>query len=292
DWQIGYRYRNGRFISEKGQLWGIDTAGTRLPIVSPNPKVFLPVGNCLIGHIDGPDAMALAYMNAAGVRQMIGYTVPTWYGYAGWGCLDFFVEQPGRTTFAEAFLANHHALVHRLTTYFPEIAKDEPPPGRTVRPPALSDAARAAGLSVMDGQGLLHDRDVLAFYGDPGWIARMADGPRAWEQSLCIEEGDRYVFEIRPNRGARTFEPVNRNGSQRGGRPIIAFLPHRIRDVEILEGEDLRPVIADDFILVPNPGGEDPCPAYRVVFRARRTDPEPAARRNGPVATLQCATRR
>ena len=41
-------------------------------------------------------------------------TIPTGYGYGGWGCLDYFVEQPGRYTFTEAFLANHHALVQRL----------------------------------------------------------------------------------------------------------------------------------------------------------------------------------
>ena len=57
-----------------------------------------------MGHIDDQQAMALAWLKSGGVRQMLGYTVPTWYGYAGWGCLDYFVEQPGRYDFAEAFL--------------------------------------------------------------------------------------------------------------------------------------------------------------------------------------------
>ncbi|MFM7109301.1 MAG: hypothetical protein ACKOZU_12020 [Planctomycetaceae bacterium] len=111
DWQIGFAYRNGQFRSGAGRLWGVDTAGTRIPIESANPKVWLPIGNCLAGHIDGPDALALAFMNSGGVRQMIGYTVPTWFGYAGWGLLDYFVEQPGRFTMCEAFHANDHALV-------------------------------------------------------------------------------------------------------------------------------------------------------------------------------------
>ncbi len=102
--------------SEKGQLFGLDTHGQRYPIRSDNPKVYLPVGNCLMGHIDGPDAMALAFLNSAGVNQMIGYTVPRWYGYAGWGLLDYFVEQPGRFTLAEAFYANEQALVYRHST--------------------------------------------------------------------------------------------------------------------------------------------------------------------------------
>lgn len=130
DWQIGFRYRNGSFISKSGQMFGRDTNGRTIEVDSPNSKVYLPIGNCLMGHIDGPNAMALAWMNDVGVRQMIGYTVPTWYGYAGWGCLDYFVEQPGRYTFAEAFHVNQHALMHRLLTCFPEVAETDVAPGR------------------------------------------------------------------------------------------------------------------------------------------------------------------
>jgi len=239
DWMLGFTYRNGFFRSQAGQMHGEDTRQQRHEIQSSNPKVYLPVGNCLMGHIDGPDAMALAWMNAVGVRQMIGYTVPTWFGYAGWGCLDYFVEQPGRYTFAEAFLANHHALVHRLQT--------------------------ATGN---DRRGLFFDRDVLAFYGDPKWEARMADGPTTYDQQLTID-GDRYTFTIAPRRGEQSFQPVNTNGSQRGWRPIVHYLPHRVKDVRVIEGDDLQPVVTDDFLLIPNPRRCDPSRDYRLVFEAR-----------------------
>jgi zinc protease len=269
DWSIGYRYRNGQFRSGAGQLYGLDTTGRRHEINSPNPKVYMPVGNCLMGHIDGPDAMALAWMNDAGVHQMIGYTVSTWYGYAGWGCLDYFVEQPGRFTFAEAFHANQHALVHGLLTCFPDIATaDTVPSGRTRSQAPLSDKAKAAGLNPQDGMGLLFDRDVLAFYGDPKWSAKMADRERAWEQTL-IEDNGVYTFTITPKRGPRTFEPINMNGSQRGWRPIVQFFESRLADVEVLEGADLEPAVTDDFILIPNPRIGDPNRTYRVRFKAR-----------------------
>ena len=45
---------------------------------------------------------------------MAGYTELTWYGYSGWGMLDYCVEQPGRYTCAEAFAASQAALIHRL----------------------------------------------------------------------------------------------------------------------------------------------------------------------------------
>jgi len=242
DWQIGYRYRNGSFRCKEGKLYGLDTKRQRFDVDSPTPKVYLPIGNCLMGHVNSREAMALAWMHSAGVMQMIGYTVPTWFGYGGWGCLDYFVEQPGRYTFTEAFFANHHALVHRLTTA---------PSG---------DRSR---------RGFAFDRDVVAFYGDPAWQARMASGPLAWKQTLT-EKAGRFTFAIEPQRGERTFQPINTNGAQRGWRPIVAFLPHRVRDVEILDGAELKPVITDDFLLIPNPRVCDPTRAYKVVFKAAR----------------------
>ncbi|MCA9249112.1 MAG: hypothetical protein KDA42_18445 [Planctomycetales bacterium] len=237
DWMIGFRYRNGFFRSRAGQMYGQDSQGKEIPIDSPNPKVYLPIGNCLMGHIDGRDSMALAWMNDVGVRQMIGYTVPTWFGYAGWGCLDYFVEQPGRYTLAEAFMANQHALIHRLETAEP------------------------------DSRGLQYDRDVVAFYGDPKWEARMESMKKAYDQELKIENGD-YVFTITPRRGDASFQPINTNGSQRGWRPIVAFLPHRVANVRVESGADLQPTITDDFVLIPNPKNCDPQREYRVVFHA------------------------
>jgi hypothetical protein len=244
DWQIGYAYRSGQFRCAGGRLYGLDTKRRKHPIDSPNPKVYMPVGNCLMGHIKDPDAMALAWMNSAGVKQMLGYTVTTWYGYGGWGCLDYFVEQPGRYTFSEAFFANHHALMHRL---------GDPTTG------------------ARDQRGLAFDRDVVAFYGDPAWEARMAPGKLAYEQTLTIKDG-LYTFEIRPNLGEESFAAVNTNGSQRGGRPFVHLLDHRIKDAQIVEGSDLKPVITDDFILVPRPQRCDPSRSYRVSFRAERIE--------------------
>jgi len=270
DWQIGYAYRNGSFRCEDGVLYGLDTQGKKHPIQSPNPKVYLPIGNCLMGHVDGPKAMAPAFLNSGGVNQMMGYTVNTWYGYGGWGCLDYFVEQPGRYTFAEAFFANHAALIYRLQTYFPDLIEAVANSnGRLEKASVqLTPQAREAGLTAQDGRGLAYDRDFVAFYGDPAWVARMAPGKTAWDQTLSEKDGV-WSFEIKPNRGEKTFEPINKNGSQRGYRPIVQFLPKRIRDVQIIAGADLKPVITENFILVPNPRVCDPPKQYRVVFRAK-----------------------
>jgi hypothetical protein len=269
DWQMGYRYRNGQFRCENGVLYGLDTQGHKHPVHSPNPKVYMPVGNCLMGHIDGTNAMALAFLNSGGVNQMLGYTVTTWYGYAGWGCLDYFLEQPGRFTFAEAFLANQAALVYRLQTYFPDlvnVATDRG--GNPSAAVKVGEGAKAAGLTAQDGSGLVYDRDVLAFYGDPAWEARLAAGPTAWKQTLKEDKGV-WTFEIQPQLGEKTFEPLDTNGSQRGGRPIIQFFPRRLTNIEVTKGAELKPVVTKNFILVPNPRQCDPAKKYVVEFKAK-----------------------
>ena len=268
DWMIGFSYRSGFFKHADGKLFGEDTRKRRLPIHSPNPKVYMPIGNCLMGHIDRRDCMATAWMNSAGVCQMLGYTVPTWYGYGGWGVLDYFVEQPGRYTFTEAFFANQIALENRLATYFPGLLELETGViARDSEKAAPGKAAKAAGLKSEDGLGLLYDRDTVAFYGDPAWQARMADRPKAFEQKLTVRKGV-FTLEIKPGCGAGSFEPVNLNGSQRGGRPFLAYLPYRVREVKIIAGLELNPIVTDNFILVPNPGKCDPAKTYRVLFTA------------------------
>ncbi len=268
DWQIGYRYQNGVFRSQNGHMFGITSSGERFRIESEHPKVYLAIGNCLMGHIDGPDAMALAWMNDVGVHQMIGYTVVTWYGYSGWGVLDYFLEQPGRYTLSEAFHANQLALIHRLDTYYDGIvAMDVATGGRNIPAKTPNKTGQLLGLTDMDSRGLLWDRDTVAFYGDPAWCARMAAMPKAYGQKLTIE-GNVYTLTITPQRGKDSFKPVNTNGAQRGWRPIVELLDHRISEVKIIKGEDLQPVVTDDFILIPNPRTVDPSREYQIRFTA------------------------
>lgn len=272
DWQIGFRYKNGTFQSKQGQMFGVPLQGEPFEIVSSDPRVYLAIGNCLMGHIDGPDAMALAWMNGLGVRQMVGYTVVTWYGYGGWGVLDYFTEQPGRYTLAEAFHANHHALIHRLERHFDGITGVSIETG-SQRLPVVNPnpAGKRLGLSALDCRGLLWDRDTVAFYGDPAWEARLPSRPKAYGQKLEVQ-GDTYTLTITPQIGSRSFEPVNTNGAQRGWRPIVQLLDHRIQNVTMISGDDLEVVVADDFILMPNPRVVDKNREYVIKFTAQPVD--------------------
>ena len=244
DWQPGYRYRNGTFGHQEGVIVGKALDGTVHRLASANPKVYLPIGNCLMGNVPGGDCMALSWMASGGVRQMVGYVQPTWFGYAGWGVLDYFLEQPGRFNLSQAWLANHHALRWRLQ----EVA-----------------AGRA---SAGDRRGLEFDRDMTILYGDPHWDARLAPGPLRWTETLTTLPSGEVEWSITPTAGARTFVPVDTNGSQRGGRPLVAFLPRHAAGWEVVAGP-AQVVAADDFVLLPNPGPDAPVP-QRIVVRLRR----------------------
>ena len=242
DWQPGFRYKNGTFHSKNGDLYGLDLKKNEYPVQSQNAKVYLPCGNCLMGLIDGPDAIALAWMHSAGVRQMAGYVEPTWYGYMGWGMMDYFVEQPGRYTFTESFFANNIALVHRLAT--------------------------VKGLSAQDQKGLDFDRDMVAFYGDPAWSATMMKAPLPYEQKLTQSAGN-IIVEINPLEGYNSYEQKNTNGSQRGGRPFIVMLPERIEPdkMKLISPNENSAVLADNFVLIPRPPQGSKAQAIRVEWK-------------------------
>ena len=219
-----------------------------------------------MGHLRGKDSMAAAFFKSAGVHQMLGYVEVTWYGYMGWGCLDYFVEQPGRYTFNQAFFANHHALIHRLETCFPG-SNDMGGSPRTIRPTALAQKLR---LGRQDVKGLLFDRDIVAFYGDPAWQAKMANGKKNWKQTLT-EEDNEFSFVITPTAGPESYMPVNENGVQRGHRPFITFFEKRLKDVRIVSGLEHKPVITDTFILVPNYPFTKTAQEIKIIFKAKKS---------------------
>jgi zinc protease len=202
DWQLHYpdRGKEGRFLHQDGRLYGLDAKGRRLDIRSSNPKVYYPAGNCLIAHIDRRDCMATSWLHTGGAVQMAGYVVPTWFGYMGWGVAEYFVKNPERFTFAESVYLTNQALLFDLE-----------------KKPAGSNP-----------KGLTYDRDTFVLYGDPAYDARVKkSGPPLYEQTLTWEALSRpagqYRFRLR----------VQTNTSATLSRPVVFFLPFRIKNPEL-----------------------------------------------------------
>ncbi|MCF0233405.1 MAG: hypothetical protein HUK22_00340 [Thermoguttaceae bacterium] len=230
NWSIGYSYKNGFWTSKAGELYGLPSTGSKdlFKFTATGSKIHIASGNCLIGHINGKDAMALALMRSANVDMMIGYVVTTWFGYMGWGVQDYYIEQPGRFTVSEAFFANNQALLDLI----------------------LNDDTLSAQMKA----GLEHDRDVVAIYGDPAWKNALAVQDSGWKQELTSEPGENgrtiWTLSITPLDGENTFGLNKPNGSQRGGRPFFQFFPTRVEDPQIIEGGDLNPIVTDNFIMI------------------------------------------
>ncbi len=264
DWQIGYPpHRRGQLRCKDGVLYGVDRSGRGYPLRSPTPKVYLPCGNCLMGLIHDKQSMALAWLGSGGADQMIGYVVSTWYGRAGWGTRDYFFSEPGRYTLAEAFFFNNQAIVYELQSRFPKAAGVDFNQWNIETDPRVMDRLAAQlGYTqdepdLKDNLGLHWDRDTLAFYGDPAWEARLAPRPAHFTQKLSVD-GDRYTFSLKADADCSP------------GRPPALFLPHRVKDIRIVEGQELKPLVTSKFIMVMQPGQFMKGKSYEVVFTAKK----------------------
>ncbi len=253
NWSIGYAYKNGFFVAKNGELIGAPSNGEPFSIKAGGSKIQIASGNCLWGDIDKPDCMALAMIRNVNVDMFVGYVVPTWFGYMGWGVQDYYIEQPGRFTVAEAFFANNQALLYLLEKN--------------------KNASASEKLKPNYLEGLEYDRDVVVLYGDPAWRNALAVQDSGWKQELAQEQGADgqtvWTLTIEPLRGEKSYELLDPNGSERGGRPFFQFLPRRVADVKILEGEEFAPVITDNFVLIPRSNAISTDKPFVVKFSSK-----------------------
>jgi zinc protease len=207
----------------------------------------MAVGNCLIGHVDKADCMATSFMNSAGVIQMFGYTVPSWFGYGGWGVGEYFLDQPARYTFNEAFFANQVALDYCLASYLKQHPGLTPPEGQV-------DVRRLTQDGHRDLAGLLYDRKTVAFYGDPAWIAKTMPGKLQWEQKLTTVRNNkktRYTLEITSGGEEPEKKISGESAPWKEPRPVIQWLPVRLKNPKIISGQEFQPLLTENFILIP-----------------------------------------
>jgi len=217
---------------------------------SANPKVFLPIGNCLVGHIDAKhksNSLILALQRSAAVRQTVAYTIETWYGRGGWGTLGLFQSQPGNFTVAQAWFFNHQQLLEELRTKHPKAATFDYDWSDKSSVESFMRAATKAGLDGKnkDEMGLAFDRDVVALYGDPKYDARL-DSSR-WNAPYRTDlqkSGDVWLLRVI---GADAKAMRASHG------PIAVYLPARCPGISTL-GAPPGTILADNFLLIPDAG--------------------------------------
>ena len=244
NWQIVFNQNAGFVVHRDGGLFACDSAGTAFPFRSPNAKVYVAAGNCLIGHIDKRDCMTTAWIHSGGVDQMVGYTVVTFYGFMGWGTKGLF--ESGRFSLAESFFLSNQLLLWKLGRKNPSLLKKVVDAKGEFSPKAMVEGLRGSVRS-QDEFGLFWDRDTVAFYGDPAWRVTCPEERKNVETAV---RGDR--IEVRFLR--ETAFPDSPDSKEM--KPVAVFLPEPPQPgTQVVEAGTGKPVdgavVTESFALLP-----------------------------------------
>lgn len=250
----GVLYAEDRFT---GETWDVPQNGRR--------KIYFAMGNCLIGNFDNtPGSMAPAWINSADAAIMSGYVVTTWHGRNGWGGLKYWLTYAGDLTLAQAIYLNQQDMLHQLDAWSPELATADFPYQEDF---AAQYEAGAKGVEAATGEpyahdkvGFWHDRDVLAYYGDPKWDARLQSIPDSRHFSSVNFTASRRHATLTVTT-APDFSPGRLAGDGFKQEhvldlPFAYFFPERLHGARLAEGQDWDAVVADDFMLIYNPAFE------------------------------------
>jgi len=275
----------GNIICKNGKLFGLLTDGTRLigadgqalkkkvegkliPIKQPTkPMVYFAPGNCLIGDIPDRNCMALAFMGWGKGTQMIGYTTTTWFGMVGWGTVKYWENMAGYAPLNESLFFSNQNLLYRLKMEFPKTADYQYDAKKGLKFQTLTKDLtnlRKPNLThLQKNVGMIWDRDVVAFYGDPAhqlYHDKAFTVPARNKVTFSKLKNGNYQLAIHAfsDAGKPTLDST----------PVAAFFTERLKNIEILEGKIYKPIITDNFIMVTAPGPFKAGHDYKIVFKA------------------------
>ncbi len=171
NWASGYVSSNNMFvIQDDFKLIAASPNGKQINLEDKTPKIWSAAGNCLIGNIpDGKSCMLLSAIHCLGVKQFMGYTIETWFGRQGWTAQGMLTEYPGYYSFNQSFHFANSSIVRALIKLNLEKINLNIPSYE-----GFSESFNQAkihisehGVDAKEIAGLIYDRDVVAFYGDP-----------------------------------------------------------------------------------------------------------------------------
>lgn len=222
-------------------------------------KVYFAVGNCLIGNVNKtPESMAVAWMNSGNAATMIGYVVTTWHGRNGWGGLKYWLTTPGRYSLAEAIFLNQQDLIHQLNGWNPKLATlDYPFDAKNEFAEGRKQITDSTGIvPTHDQLGFLHDRDVLAYYGDPKWDVRLQEIPEENDFSVTSEiQGKKCIVTITTSEAFQLERMKGDHFKQEHvlDLPFSYFFPERLNHPRLAAGQDWNVALDENFLLIYEP---------------------------------------
>ena len=262
DWQIIYNKNAGSLKHKDGELFFTSPSGKRYPMASKSPKVYIAAGNCLIGNIDKRDCMATAWMHTGGVSQMLGYTVPTFYGFMGWGTKSLF--EAGRHSVAESYFLNNQILLWILGRSNSDLRDSAIDPKGSFDTRAFFQPL-ASKLRSQDDAGLIWDRDTVAFYGDPAWRVTYPEKRRDIDIQL-----EKNTITLRFLRDVTFPDHIDIKGTRPVGVLLNTPPPKDARLVDAATGEPVPDaVVTELFALIPLTGRQEQGKVLRFALKAR-----------------------
>jgi transglutaminase-like putative cysteine protease len=191
----------------------------------------------------------------------------------GWGIKTYFENQ---YSLADAFFFNNQALIWELQKEFPDQANIN---FTTYETSDIQRMAQKFKLTSRKLLGHLWDRDVVAFYGDPAWEARLPLTDPAWSFTFT-HTGENVVIEI----------TAQKDGTW-GDRPLAIPFPQRLGGIRLVSCTPKTDVlVTDDFALIDLAGktrkaGE----TIRLQFGAHPLDSKPTTKKRPTLAALYFA---
>ncbi len=270
-----------KFVSDSGYIWK-EYNGKKTEKVKFTGKrnVYFPVGNCLIAGMNkNPNSMPVAWINHANSTAMAGYVVTTWYGRNGWGGLKYWLTTPGRYTLPEAIYLNQQDMLAQMNAWDPGFSRIDypfhPTEAEKNANPKLTDfgmadkrirEATSLDSVSMDYIGFLHDRDVLAYYGDPLWDVRLQtlEKEKDFKVDFRQKKGE-VVLVITTN---KEFSLTRLKGDHFKEEhvldlPFSYFFPCRLKNPRLANSEKWQAVLDENFLLINEPAFE-PGKTYEV----------------------------
>lgn len=263
----------GNLRCRDGKLY-VDYPGEQRLVKGRDKRmVYLPIGNCLIGNMDNTrNSMAAAWMDSQQAAAFVGYVVTTWYGRNGWGGLKYLITNPGRYSVPEAFYMNQQDMMAQMAAWSDSLTVapfDYDTDYFQSGPAALSAMAggrELTGEEMFFWLGFWHDRDVLAYYGDPKWDVRMQEVPGETDFTVKtsfekIEPGlsggaaRKCVIKVKtsPDFSLRRMQGDGFKQEHVLDLPFSCFFPSRLVNPRLPEGETRNIVVDENFLLLYDP---------------------------------------
>jgi len=259
DWQIVYNKEEGYLRhDEEGNLFFLSPKGEKYPMKNNSPKIYLPAGNCLIGDIDKRSCMATSWIHSGGAEQFCGYTCVTFFGFMGWGVKRQFEEV--QCAFSEAHYLQNQLLLWTLAQKKDGTLVNAPivltdfgngrEPDKFLRAHYGDVVNKVNGQDTLDHDalGLMWDRDIVAFYGDP---AERVTFPESRKTMRVTVDGASVEVTFLKD---MTIDPPKKAGEQRPVMTLLDEPPEGTKLVDATGTPVANAVVNDRFLLIPVTG--------------------------------------